>query len=103
MNDSPIDNKKDIEDAIAQLVGSSVAAQIQAVQAPPKKKTRKKRKTKSYAARTRAANQRKTQKRQKNRGRFGNGTATPVGQQPAATERPTCRGIHGTEPAGHCR
>ena len=56
--------KQDIEDAIAQLVGSSVAAQIQAVQAPPKKKTRKKRKTKSYAARTRAANQRKTKKRQ---------------------------------------
>jgi ribosomal protein L12E/L44/L45/RPP1/RPP2 len=56
----------DIEEAIAGLVGGSVAAQIAQVQQAqaPKPKRRKKRKTKSFAARTRAANQRKTKKRQ---------------------------------------
>ena len=56
----------DIEEAIADLVGGSVAAQIAQVQQAqaPKPKRRKKRKTKSYRARTRAANQRKTAARQ---------------------------------------
>jgi hypothetical protein len=56
----------DIEEAIADLVGGGVAAQIAQVQQAqaPKPKRKKSRKTKSYGARTRAANQKKTAKRQ---------------------------------------